>query len=131
MKLIGENRSTRGATCPSATLSTTNPTRTDPGSNLGLRDERPATNRLSHGTAPGTHLPLLVIFTFYPLKYVLCSRNRSVVLSLCNSQLHRDHYVIHNYMMASHTNFTYTIFLLKYIVTNHTHAMFYHYVPHN
>jgi hypothetical protein len=30
--------------CPSATLSTTNPTRTDP----GLRGERPATNRLSH-----------------------------------------------------------------------------------
>ena len=37
--------------CPSATLSTTNPTRTDPGSNLGLRGERPANNRLSHGTA--------------------------------------------------------------------------------
>jgi hypothetical protein len=47
MKLTGENRSTRGKTCPSATLSTTNPTRIDP----GLRDERPATSRLSHGTA--------------------------------------------------------------------------------
>jgi hypothetical protein len=34
MKLTGENRSTRGKTCPSATLSTTNPTWTDPGSNL-------------------------------------------------------------------------------------------------
>jgi hypothetical protein len=46
-----ENRSTRGKkTCPSATLSTTNPTCTDPGSNPGLRGERPATNRLSHGT---------------------------------------------------------------------------------
>jgi hypothetical protein len=43
MKLTGENRSTRGKTCPSSTLSTTNPTRTDPGSN-------PA-NRLSHATA--------------------------------------------------------------------------------
>jgi hypothetical protein len=32
-------------------LSTTNPTWTDPGSNPGLRGERPATNRLSHGTA--------------------------------------------------------------------------------
>jgi hypothetical protein len=51
MKLTGKNRSTRGETCPSATLSTTNPTGTDPGSNLGLRGERPATNRLSHGTA--------------------------------------------------------------------------------
>jgi hypothetical protein len=40
-----------GKTCPSATLSTTNPTWTDPGSNLGLRGERPAINRLSHGTA--------------------------------------------------------------------------------
>jgi hypothetical protein len=34
-------------TCPSATLSTTNPTWTD----LGLCGERPATNCLSHGTA--------------------------------------------------------------------------------
>jgi hypothetical protein len=33
MKLTGENRSTRGKTCPSATLSTTNPTWTEPGSN--------------------------------------------------------------------------------------------------
>jgi hypothetical protein len=45
-----ENRSTRVKTCPSATLSTTNPTWTDPGSNPGLRGERQATNRLSHGT---------------------------------------------------------------------------------
>jgi hypothetical protein len=45
MKLTG---STRGN---SATLSTTNPTWTGPGSNPGLRGERLATNRLSHGTA--------------------------------------------------------------------------------
>jgi hypothetical protein len=51
MKFTGENRCTRGETCPSATLSTTNPTWTDPGWNPGLRGERPATNRLSHGTA--------------------------------------------------------------------------------
>jgi hypothetical protein len=37
MKLTGENRST----CPSATLSTTNPTWTDPGSNPDLRGGRP------------------------------------------------------------------------------------------
>jgi hypothetical protein len=37
MKLTRENRSTRGKTCPSATLSTANPTWTDPGSNPGLR----------------------------------------------------------------------------------------------
>jgi hypothetical protein len=51
MKLTGENRSTRGKTCTSYTLSTTNPTWTDPGSNPGLRGGRPAANRLSHGTA--------------------------------------------------------------------------------
>jgi hypothetical protein len=51
MKLTGENRNTWGKTCPSATLSTTNPTWTDLGSNSALRGERPATNRLSHGTA--------------------------------------------------------------------------------
>jgi hypothetical protein len=51
MKLTEENLSTRGKTCPSATLSTTNPTWTDAGSNPGLRGERPKTNRLSHGTA--------------------------------------------------------------------------------
>jgi hypothetical protein len=62
----GENRKTRRKTCPSATLSTTNPTWIDPGANPGLRGERPATNDLSHGTAirprfspgertPGTH----------------------------------------------------------------------------
>jgi hypothetical protein len=51
MKLTGENRSTRGKTCPSATLSTTNLTWTERGSNLALRGERPATNCVSHGTA--------------------------------------------------------------------------------
>jgi hypothetical protein len=51
MKLTGENRSTRKKTCPSATLSNKNPTWNDPGSNPGLRGDRPAANRLSHGTA--------------------------------------------------------------------------------
>jgi hypothetical protein len=51
MKLTGENRSTWGKTCPSATFSNTNPTWTDPGSNSDLRGERSATNRLSHVTA--------------------------------------------------------------------------------
>jgi hypothetical protein len=60
MKLTGENRRTRGKTCPSATLSTTNPTCTGAGSNPGLRGERPATNRLSHGTA---FLLLLVLIS--------------------------------------------------------------------
>jgi hypothetical protein len=56
MKLTGENRSTRGKICHSATLTTTNPTCTDSGSNPGLRDGSPATNRLSHGTAMSTTL---------------------------------------------------------------------------
>jgi hypothetical protein len=51
MKLTGENRSTRRRTSPSATLSTTNPTWSDPGRNTGLRGGRPVANRLSHGTA--------------------------------------------------------------------------------
>jgi hypothetical protein len=38
-------------TCPSATLSITNSTWTDPGAKPGFRGERPATNDLSHGTA--------------------------------------------------------------------------------
>jgi hypothetical protein len=50
MKFTGENRSTRGKICLSATLSTTNPTWTEPKSNPGLSGERAATNRLSHAT---------------------------------------------------------------------------------
>jgi hypothetical protein len=38
-------------TCPSATLSTTNPTWIDPGANLGSRGERPATNDVSQKPA--------------------------------------------------------------------------------
>jgi hypothetical protein len=40
-------------TCPSATLSTTNPTRPDPGLNPGRRGGKPAINRLSFDTANG------------------------------------------------------------------------------
>jgi hypothetical protein len=40
-----------GKTYPSATLSTTNPTCIEQGSNSGLRAGRPAANHLSHGTA--------------------------------------------------------------------------------
>jgi hypothetical protein len=38
--------------CPSATSSTTSPTWSHPGSNLGRRGGKPETNRLSYGTAP-------------------------------------------------------------------------------
>jgi hypothetical protein len=47
-----------GGTCPSATLSTTNPTWTGPGSNPGLRGGRLAANRPSHGTAQPLDLDL-------------------------------------------------------------------------
>jgi hypothetical protein len=56
----GENWSTRRKTCPSATLSTTNPTWIDPGSNPGLRGGRPAANRLSHGTALWEYLQIFL-----------------------------------------------------------------------
>jgi hypothetical protein len=42
---------------PSSTLSTTNPTWPDPGSNPGRRGGKPATNRLSYGAA---RLPLFI-----------------------------------------------------------------------
>jgi hypothetical protein len=58
MKLTGENRRLWGITCTSATLSTTKPTWTEPGSNTGFRGGRPAANRLSHGTA----CPLLLSY---------------------------------------------------------------------
>jgi hypothetical protein len=62
MKLTGKP-TTRRKTCPSATLSTTNLTWTDPGSNPGLRGERPATNCLSHGTAINTSLLCTQVLT--------------------------------------------------------------------
>jgi hypothetical protein len=71
MKLTGENRSTRGKTCPSVTLSTTNPTRTDSGSNPGLRGERPATNRLSHGKAR------ILVFLSLELNLVAVFQNKT------------------------------------------------------
>ena len=45
--LTGENRSTGGKICPSATSSTANLKWTDLGSKTRLRGERPTTNRLS------------------------------------------------------------------------------------
>jgi hypothetical protein len=44
-------RSTRRKPTPTATLPTTNPTWSDPGLNPGRRGVKPATNRLSYGTA--------------------------------------------------------------------------------
>jgi hypothetical protein len=83
MKLTGENRRTRGKTRPSATLSITNTTWTDPGSNPGLRGGRPAVNRLSHGTATfkvltsntSTVSPLYTHSTLQMLKCFLSAKN--------------------------------------------------------
>jgi hypothetical protein len=51
MILTGKTKELTEKPYPSATMSTANPTWTDPGVNLGLHDERPATNNLSHGKA--------------------------------------------------------------------------------
>jgi hypothetical protein len=52
----GETEVLGEETCPSATLSTTNPTCLDPDLNPGRRGGKPATNRLSYGAA--FHVPL-------------------------------------------------------------------------
>jgi hypothetical protein len=61
------NRTTRRKTCPSATLSTSNPTSTALGTKPGLRDEKPATNRLSYGTANLTSIRQFLIANINPL----------------------------------------------------------------
>jgi hypothetical protein len=50
-------------TCPSATLSTTNPTWLDPGLNPGRRGGKPATNRLSYGAAYSLFNDVFVSYT--------------------------------------------------------------------
>jgi hypothetical protein len=59
MLLSGENQRTRRETFPSTTLSTTNPTWTALGTNLGPRSEKLATNCLSYGTASKQRMLLL------------------------------------------------------------------------
>jgi hypothetical protein len=73
MILAGENRRTQRKTCSSATLSATNPPWTNPGANPGIRIEKPATNRLSHDTAP-------MAVTLYADVFVY---KRRVVVRLC------------------------------------------------
>jgi hypothetical protein len=72
MKVTGKYRSTQGEkTCPSPTLSTTNPTWTDLGSNPIVRGERPATNRVNHGTAYVQHHLLKKIVVFDGSSFVM------------------------------------------------------------
>jgi hypothetical protein len=65
-------------TCPSATLSTTNPKWPDLGSNSGRRGGKPATNRLSYGTAQ------LTVFTlnYYTLLFPN-AQNYCIMKKLC------------------------------------------------
>jgi hypothetical protein len=53
-RVAGETEVHGKETCPSATLSTTNPTLPDPGSNLGRRSGKPTIYHLSDGTAKVT-----------------------------------------------------------------------------
>jgi hypothetical protein len=57
-------------TCPSAILSTTNPTWPDPGSNPGRRGGKPATNRLSYGAAYTT-FSYHIYYIFFPREMIL------------------------------------------------------------
>jgi hypothetical protein len=64
-------------TCPSATLSTTNLTWPDPGSNPGRRGGKPATNRLSYSAAYHLFLlvlPLFLIFSCFSPLFLLSRR---------------------------------------------------------
>jgi hypothetical protein len=88
MKLTGENQSNRGKAYPSATLSTTNPTWTDTGSNPGLRGRKPATNSLSHGTTFLIDLITRIIFgeDYRPLSSSLWNLLQSCVTASFLSQ---------------------------------------------
>jgi hypothetical protein len=80
--LRGESRRTRRETCPSTTLSTTNPTWIDPDTNPGLRGERPATNHLSHGTAVSpwsVHPPVYVSISVHPFHLLFIFSNQDFV----------------------------------------------------
>jgi hypothetical protein len=76
-------------TCPSATLSTTNTTWPDPGSNSGRRGGKPATNRLSYVAA--LHIIIYILYTIYihryppRLRHNLFLRNRQKSIHICCS----------------------------------------------
>jgi hypothetical protein len=87
---------TRRKPCPSATLSTTNLTWTDPGSNPGLCGERPATNRLSHGTAECNLTAIVNVYlnnvyfitniTHYNVNGSVCDVAISIVITPCATE---------------------------------------------
>jgi hypothetical protein len=63
-------------TCPSATLSTTNATWPDPGSNTGRRGGKPATNRLSYGAVLQGELSRNIEDFYYILAFHFINLNR-------------------------------------------------------
>jgi hypothetical protein len=69
-------------TCPSATLSTTNPTWTDLSANPGRRGGKPATNRLSYGK---TLQSVRLIWSYTSTAYVVIDSNMTG-LHRCTTQ---------------------------------------------
>jgi hypothetical protein len=83
--LIGENRSTRSKICPSATLSTTNITRTGMGSNSGLWCDRLQIKCLRHATVNlMTKISLNCIYKFSSYRIVNALRLRYKNQSVSN-----------------------------------------------
>jgi hypothetical protein len=80
---------------PRATLSTTNPTWIDPGSNPGLRGERPATNRLSHGTAT---------FIYYLLQYYIPQQKHEHTEISCKQSSNLPLYLVVTRSNIIHSN---------------------------
>jgi hypothetical protein len=65
MILTWENQKIRRKTCTSANFSSTHPTRSDRGANPGLRNQRSATDRLSHGTTLVRYWPSFTLMQLY------------------------------------------------------------------
>jgi hypothetical protein len=87
-------------TSPRATLSTTNPTWPDPGSNLGSLGGKSATNRLSYGAAHfGNEFTTYNFFKVFRL-YADISRSHTDNYKIkCSSSVHNYAYV---YVLSSH-----------------------------
>jgi len=82
MILTGEYGSPRSKACPSATVSTINPTWACPALNHAVRSEGSATNRVSHGTAVSNWCNFTYRLTDNP--GAIANTSRSVLLNaLC------------------------------------------------
>jgi len=68
---VGKTRSSWTKTCPTVTQFTANPTRSSPGKEMGLRGDRPKTNRMSHGTGQEYLFSRLSIFFFFPAQALI------------------------------------------------------------